>query len=359
MLGPRARMRDALLLAELSTLQARLLDMDRPGNPVLYYRYFDDDVGETHRVASIEEADQAVNDVLAALRHGGTNIQAALLASFEQIRLAAADDPDLARAQIVLVTDGEAGIDENAIRRAREDVATIPVAVSIIALGTENPELRKLAARQRARGERVFYQFVDDLELQAIVDGETAGLPILPANAGRECLTDQLRSVLADIDRHLRRIDAEEIEHGAEMAAALREVGLPAATGLDRRTRARIAAVENDRVSLAAAFLRAFPVPSAPEPHLVDVRSPRPPPEGPHLAEVVFALTTVAEIVETFGADAIERQADAIELLERLLGEARVPPWAYAQILKEPPEAVSRALRAVHAAARFGNQPSA
>ena len=76
----------------------------------------------------------------------------------------------------MLVTDGEAGIDEEAIRRARENVGAIPVGVSIIALGTENPELRKLAARQRARGERVFYQFVDDDELQTIVDGDTAGL---------------------------------------------------------------------------------------------------------------------------------------------------------------------------------------
>ena len=46
-------MRDALVLAELSTLSARLQDMDRPGNPVLYYRYFNDEVGETYRIASL------------------------------------------------------------------------------------------------------------------------------------------------------------------------------------------------------------------------------------------------------------------------------------------------------------------
>ena len=93
MLGPRARMRDALLLAELSTLTARLADPERPGNPVLYYRYFNDTVGETRRVATTEEANAAVKDVLSEIWDGGTDIQGALLASFEQIRLARADDP--------------------------------------------------------------------------------------------------------------------------------------------------------------------------------------------------------------------------------------------------------------------------
>ena len=62
-----------------------------------------------------------------------------MLASFEQIRLARADDPELARGQIVLVTDGEAAINDEALRRAREDIGDIPVGVSVIALGTENP----------------------------------------------------------------------------------------------------------------------------------------------------------------------------------------------------------------------------
>ncbi|HXU01093.1 MAG TPA: hypothetical protein VN903_08880, partial [Polyangia bacterium] len=60
MLGPRARMRDALLLAELSTLGARLRDATRAGDQVLYYRYFNEHVGETRRVASPEQVLQAV-----------------------------------------------------------------------------------------------------------------------------------------------------------------------------------------------------------------------------------------------------------------------------------------------------------
>ena len=249
MLGPRARMRDALLLSELTTLSARLQDAARSGDQVLYYRYFNDKVGETRRVATAEDAALAVDDILGNLRYGGTNIQAALMASFEQIRLAVVNDPDLARAQIVLVTDGEAPIDEGLLRRAREGVGGIPVGVSIIALGAQNPALRELAARQRARGERVFYQFVDDEELRRIVEGETAGLPLhLPPGEGK--LSPELRSVLADIDLHLRRIDADEVGSGTDIAAALGEVGLSPETGpgwaharahRGRRKRSRVA----------------------------------------------------------------------------------------------------------------------
>ncbi len=65
-------------------------------------------------------------------------------------------------------------------------------------------------------------------------------------------------------------------------------------------------------------------------------------------------LSTVAEVVENFGAGPVERQADAVELLERLLAEAGVPPWAYAEAVRRPPPTVTTALGAVHAAARFG-----
>lgn len=353
MLGPRARMRDALLLAELSSLSTRLQDPNRTGDQVLYFRYFNDEIGETRRVASGEEALAAVDEVLGKVRYGGTNIQGALLASFEQIRLAAANDPDLARAQIVLVTDGEASVDDEAIQRAREQVGEIPVGVSIIALGDENTALRRLAARQRAQGQRVFYQFIDDDELESIVARETAGLPLhLPPARAQQPLGVELQSVLADIDRHLRRIDADQIGHGAEIGAALAEVGLPA-SALDQRTRARMAALENDRVLLDAAFLRAFPSVAAVD---AEPAAATPPASlaSPHLAEVVSSLATVAEVVETFGAGPVERQADAIELLERLLAEASVPPWEYAELVQQPSPAVANGLRAVHAAARFG-----
>lgn len=42
------------------------------------------------------------------------------------------------------------------MRAARARLADVPIGVSVIALGEENPALRSLAATQRARGDEVF-----------------------------------------------------------------------------------------------------------------------------------------------------------------------------------------------------------
>src|SRR6185295_12722116 len=157
----RSRMRDALLVNELVTLAARLQDPRRAGQPVLYYCYFNDKVGEVRRVATAAEAYQAIEDVIGTARAGGTDIQKALVTSFDHLRKARQKDPDLVRAQIVLVTDGESFIERAEVDRARAAVGELPIGVSIIALGMQNRALRELAAAQRAQGERVFYQFMD------------------------------------------------------------------------------------------------------------------------------------------------------------------------------------------------------
>ena len=130
--------------------------------------------------------------------------------------------------------------------------------------------------------------------------------------------------------------------------AALAEVGLPATKGVDQRTRARLAAVENDRVLLEAAFVRAFPPVAGADAAATPLAG-----DDPRVPEVLACLATIAEVVETFGAAPVERQADAIELLERLLAEVHVTPWDYAELVRRPAPAVASALRAVHAAARF------
>src|SRR5262249_2032107 len=62
-----------------------------------------------------------------------------------------------------------------AARRA----AGIPVGLSVIALGMENPALRQLVARQRAAGERAFYHFMSDDQLLEIVRGNVDQGPAL------------------------------------------------------------------------------------------------------------------------------------------------------------------------------------
>src|SRR5690606_35491783 len=77
--GARARMRDSILLAELATLYRRAAVRGRSTRVILFYRYFTKLLGEVRRVESAADALGAMADVVATPRHGGTDIQAALL----------------------------------------------------------------------------------------------------------------------------------------------------------------------------------------------------------------------------------------------------------------------------------------
>jgi hypothetical protein len=357
MLGARSRMRDAILVAELATLANRWRDAERLTNPVLFYRYFNDQIGPTHRVATPEEALAAIEQVLAGVRYGGTDIQGALLASFEQVRLAREDDPELASAQIVLVTDGDATIDEPALREARERAGDLPIGVSIIALGLENPALKRLAAEQHARGERVFYQFVDDAALRAVVQGRTAGLAIHPpAEARLGDVGAEFASLVDEIGRRGRVLDVAAIERDRARDAALHEVGLASDATEGLGESARRAARERDALGIERAFRRAFPDTAVPENDasraLARLREQE---------DALAAVAAVAEVVGALGGEGLERKADAVEILERLLVDAGLPPWRYEALVAAPTPALAAALRAVHdasAGARTGCAPS-
>ncbi len=99
-----------------------------------FFRCFDDQLHPTVKVDSPESAVAAIEHVLGTVRAGGTDIQKALLANFDQIREARRHDPELARAQVVLITDGKAPGDEAVLSEARQQVRDLPVAVSMTAL---------------------------------------------------------------------------------------------------------------------------------------------------------------------------------------------------------------------------------
>jgi hypothetical protein len=63
-------------------------------------------------------------------------------------------------------------------------------------------------------------------------------------------------------------------------------------------------------------------------------------------------LATVAEVVSEVGGGLMSKRADAIEVLERLLPDARLSPARYLAVLQAYPREVAPALRAVHAAVR-------
>ena len=386
--GARARVRDAILLAELGTLLRRFETAptgrgrghaaDRV-RVVLFYRYFTKRLGPLMRVDSGPSALAAIGDVLSAPRSGGTDIEAALVSSFELIRDEGQRDPDLARAQIVLVTDGEAAVDEEAVRAAREGAGAVPTQVSVIALGEENPALRGIVARQRARGERAFYHHLRDDALRDICEGGLdRGPPIhLPEDRSQElgALQTELGALLDELalaERDAAR--AAPAPHRApphrappdltagpeEHLAALRELGVldaRSAFALEEAARARREAQDRDDRALSARFSRWFPapLPRSPAPDAPRPGAPAPlPAPGERAREDIDAvdiiLGTVAEVVREVGGAQLARRADAIELLERLLPDARLSPARYLAVLREHPAPLAPALAAVHAA---------
>ncbi len=327
--GSRARMRDAILLAELATMLRRQSEHDRSVRLTLYYRYFTKNLSELVRVSKPNEVLAAMGDVVGTTRTGGTDIEAALVSSFQIIRDAKRTDPDLARASVVLVTDGQAPVDAEIVRRAREEAADVAIAVSVIALGEENPVLRDLVARQRARGERAFYHHVADARLTALCAGDV-GRGRSPH--GTFAMSDTPERVKRSIEDVLQEID--------DLARDLRPK-----SGASDGALAQDEAEMRDHASLARRYARWFPEPAPSSEATDDVT--------PSLRDDVEAarvvLASVAEVVGELAGDPMHRKADAIELIERLLPDARLTPARYSEVLAEAAPRLGQALAAVHA----------
>ncbi len=361
--GARARVRDAMLLAELGMLLKRFAEGDRSTRVTLHYRYFTKRIGPITRVENGRAAIAAMADVVGAVRKGGTDIENALLSSFEQIRAAKEEDPDLARAQIVLVTDGDAVVREEVIQAAREKVGDVPIAVSVVALGEENEALRALVARQRARGERAFYHFLDDDALVEICEGKLFTGPSLHVadapdekNLSVEARAALLRAELGGLVDELGALSEKrsaaaiealvaEADESAERARAERELGVvgdDAAKG--EGPKALREAIEKDRRALDGRFLRWFPEP-APEAD-GNVPSNR----TSDAEAVIVVLSTIAEVVADFGGSDLSRRAEAIDLLERLMPDSMLTPSRWFAVMRDEAGAVAPAMRAAHAA---------
>jgi len=346
MTGPRARVRDALLLAELSSLRARLTEHAKLISTALYFRYFDEVPGPITRVATVRGATEAMTEVLSTVRIGGTDIQTALLASLGTIREAQKVDPELARAQIVCVTDGDAPVEGNVLNHAREALGKLPVGMSIIALGQENEALRQIVSRQRARGERAFYHFVSDDMLKEIVaggldDGDALHLPsVITQGDSPQALAADVGALVSEMADLARAREVEAMEALETTQDAAREVGLSPEQAFSEGELAKARALYRDRAALCTQFDRFFP-------------EPRVTTDAADLSEdreaVIVALATIAEMLDVVSGSDLGRRADAIDLLERLMPDARLSPARWHSVVTAPTERVAEALKVVRA----------
>ncbi len=348
MLGPRGRMRDAIVAAELLTLRRRFLEGAKHARVSFFYRWFDSVVHPTTRVLDLPSIDKAIEDVLGGLREGGTDIETAIVLSMRQIAEARGSDPELAQAQIVLVTDGEATVSEERVEAIRKGIG-IPVGFSVIALGQQNPALRRLVANQRARGERAFYHFIPDDALAAIAkgtldDGLAIHLSSGSAVVDPRTLESEVGEVVDEIVQLGRTHEVAALEALDDQSAANFDLGIDESS-LTEGERARARALYRDRRALERQFLRWFPKP------LPNAAPPGLELTDPHDVEATMVvLASVVDVVAVVMGSELARRADAIAILERLLPDAELTPARYLAVVAHPPARVAKALAAVHAA---------
>lgn len=348
MTGPRARMRDAITCAELLTLKRRHREGNRFTRVTFFYRYFDSVVHPLRRVDGPKQIDAAIADVIGTLREGGTDIETALLSSLRAVADAKGNDPDLARAQVVLVTDGEATVSEENVEAHRRAIG-IPVGFSVIALGQQNDTLRRLVKNQRARGERAFYHFIPDEALAAIAAGRIDdGLAIHVRGddlVDPKELQKELGDVVDEIVQLGRAHEVAALESLDDHSAANFEIGLDE-DELSEGERARARALYKDRRALDRQFQRWFPkVDAAAAPDVLGV------PEE-DLEATLVVLASVVDVVAVVQGTELARRADAIAILERLLPDAELTPARYFAVVSSPDARVAAALATVHAATK-------
>lgn len=346
MLTPRSVLRDAILIAELCTVIARLSDARRSVNPTLYFQYFDEVVREATEVTTAEQAADAIATLLATVRTGGTDIQAAILRSIEQIRTAQEKGTPLARANIVLVTDGEAPINEDEIVARLDSLGDLRTGISIIALGVENPSLRNLAAHQKSAGRRVFYQYMDDATILSIVVGKRDGVCLHPPTGVELADCAELLQQTLDQIEAIARDDAMNTESDAFLEQALGEMDED--TALRAALRGRIEAKNRDAAALMRRFKHWFP--ELPPTDSAVVYVPDQQTEA-RLGQVVAIVDAVTEICDVMSADSMATQADALEIFQRSLYDAGITPLEYTQLRDRFPgrfrDATSRLYQAV------------
>lgn len=180
--GARARFRDAILISELNAIRVKA-KQGVPFDP-LYFSFFNDAPTRLNRVDSGQEATRQIEALFrASPAEGQTDITLALMSAFDSIRLAQGRDPYLARATVVLVTDGEDGVDLELIRKTRKPLEGLDITLSFISLGEENSDLKSLIMEQRDEGSRAFYHHLSDQEIKlARTDFDSAWRTLLPAD---------------------------------------------------------------------------------------------------------------------------------------------------------------------------------
>jgi len=302
--GARARFRDAILVAELNAIRVKA-KVGLPFDP-LYFSFFNDVPTELTRVESGEDAARHIDKLFReSPAEGQTDISLALMAAFDSIGKAQGKDPYLSRATVVLVTDGEDGVDLELIRKTKKPYEGLEIDLSFISLGEENTDLKSLVLEQRQGGGRAFYHHLSDAEIQlARTEFDSAWRTLLPSEVP---LTDDV------LERLLPHLEALEAIASGRPAKAPERLDLQ-----------------------FDALFPETPAKGRAQPKVV--------------ARLVDILDAVAEAASLAPADG--RAGEAVALLTHLLSVYELTPQRYLEALGANDEALRRALARVRLTCR-------
>lgn len=158
---------------------------------------------------------------------------------------------------------------------------------------------------------------------------------------------EELESLVDELVALESPTDLEDVERSRYFVDALTEVGLSLRFDLCDAQRARHESLRREERTLKRRFDRWFPpgvegaAAAAPADQTMNALSPEP------MLTIEALLATVLEVVELLDGSPLQRRYDAIEVMERLLLEAGLPPWLYAR------EITNASLLARHALAEI------
>jgi hypothetical protein len=329
MRGHRARFRDAVLIAELNNLSLRATK----GKEVwsIYYSFFNDQPAPLKRIDSAEAAQEAIADLFEhSPARGRTDITYALESAFAAIHEARGRDPDLARATVVLITDGEDQIDIERIEAARHPVGDIEITLNFISLGEGHEDLRRLVLEQRHNGRKAFYSHLSDVELQAGASlNETSELrTLLPELPEIQVRSDDpaVRAAIEALEKAAQTLEGEVTTLKGPPPASRFEAYFPEletkTNSVRKKTRAASSEASQEETPDGSEAARASHSKPKSESH-----------GHPDLERVLDIVGAVSEAVAL--APPLERVGEAVELIEHLLSIYGLPLVRYRKVLDQ------------------------
>lgn len=238
--GKRWLLRNAIFIAALNSYSVdATLKGTKDFSNLLFFRIFGTQIGDVAAVRNQQEALRALKEFLVYNKNWqGTDLQGAMETAYGDIRRAKGKLRALRDAKVVMVTDGEGGLDLGALQRA-QDIGGTKVVTHVFAVEEENPALKELS-RSSGPG-KAFYHKIDNAADQNLAALPPYGTPEefspiyrdpqFTTGAERQAFEVQVTDLCSKIlerSRHNRKQDeSQEKTRGDELKAFL----FPQATG--------------------------------------------------------------------------------------------------------------------------------